>query len=278
LTHNKQWTIRAERFTIWDIVNTLDIEHLVTAIRQLSTGASSFKELNEPVEIEVIEAIGQALWKCERPFMDMGMKISSRMINKFLSAASLAVFPPVWTGLQFSERCLAVFSAIQCETMGVFCIKIGDQNTAYLDKPLPFGQAVATALSECSEDIEEAHQCIAFERYTASMFHIGRAMELAVKRVAKKMGVQAHRDEWQSYLNAMNDKIDKMPFKTSKDKSKRALWAEMAAHLFNFKEAWRNPTFHAKKTYTPSEAFSALSNAGIFMDYIARRLFNVKVV
>ena len=91
----------------------------------------------------------------------------------------------------------------------------------YLQKETPFGKAVAQAFPECSEDISEAYNCFAFGRYTASMFHLGRAMEIAVKRVAKKIGVKAYRDEWQAYLTAMNEHINKMPFKTAKDKARR---------------------------------------------------------
>jgi len=68
-----------------------------------------------------------------------------------------------------------------------------------------------------------------------------------------------------------------MPYGTPAEKAKRIPLAEMAAHLFNFKEAWRNPTFHAKKTYTKEEAFSVLSNAGAFMDSVAKNILKIKV-
>jgi hypothetical protein len=67
-----------------------------------------------------------------------------------------------------------------------------------------------------------------------------------------------------------------MPFKTRAEKAKRTPLAEATAHLFNFKEAWRNPTFHAKKTYTRAEALAVLTNAGAFMDSVARNILKVK--
>jgi len=272
----KQWNIRIKLFTIWDIVNTIDIEHLVTALRQLSTGHSAFESHKERMDHAAISNVCMALEKCQKPFMDMGFKTSSGMIYKFLDSARRNMDYGDWTGIQFSEKCLAVFSAIQCETMGVMCFKLDADNAAYFDKQAPFGKFVAAAFAECAEDISEAHQCVALERYTASMFHIGRAMEIVVKIVAKKMGVKTHRDEWQTYLNAMNEKIRKMPFNTPSQKAKRIPWSEVAGHLFNFKEAWRNPTFHAKKTYQRSEAIAALNNAGAFMDTVAKRILKVK--
>jgi hypothetical protein len=263
-------------FTVWDIVNHIDIEHLVTALRQVSYGSTAFKGGQDPMEVSAIEIVSEALEKCAKPFHEMGLKASAGMIRKFLDTADRNRMREDWTGDQFAEKCLAVFSAIQCETEGVFCLKLEADNVKFLDKKTPFGLAVAMAFSECSEDIEEAHQCIAFERYTAGMFHLGRAMELAVAKTAKRIKVTPRRPEWQAYLDAMNEKVKEMPFKTARQKAARLPLAEAASHFFNFKEAWRNPTFHAKKTYRGEEAVAALTNAGAFLDSVARKIFKVK--
>ena len=146
----------------------------------------------------------------------------------------------------------------------------------YLDKSNLFGEVVSTAFPACIEDIAEAHQSFALGRYTASMFHLGRAMELAVKAVARRMRIRIKRDDWQSYLTAMNDKISKMPFKTPQQKAKRAPFAQTAAYLLHFKEAWRNPTMHPKKTYTRDEALEVLNGAGAFLRYGSLKIFKIK--
>ena len=63
----------------------------------------------------------------------------------------------------------------------------------YTGKKLHFGEAVAQVFPECSEDITEAHECFGFGRYTACAFHIGRVMELAVARLARRMSVPKRR-------------------------------------------------------------------------------------
>jgi hypothetical protein len=276
IERHRAWTKSDNLFTLWDVVNTLDIEHLVTALRQLAFGHAGFQHwTTEKMDAGAMTCVCNAVHKCVEPFRAMGFKTSAGMMDKFLSSAQRELAHQDWTGAMFAERCHAVFSAIQCETVGVLCFKLDDQLSSYFERKTPFGGFVAAAFPECGEDIDEAHQCIAFERYTAAMFHVGRAMEIAVKRVAKKMQAKATRDEWQSYLTAMNTEIGKMPFKTPAQKAKRQIWAEAAGHLFNFKESWRNPTFHAKKTYTPTEALAVLSNAGQFMDYAARKVIRV---
>ena len=110
---------------------------------------------------------------------------------KFIVAAHRNQDVGEWTGIRFATECNGVFNAVQCETIGLLCFKLDANHAGYLDKAFPFGKRVSVAFPECSEDIFEAHQCMAFERYTAAMFHIGRAMETTVRKVAKKMGTKS---------------------------------------------------------------------------------------
>jgi hypothetical protein len=148
----------------------------------------------------------------------------------------------------------------------------------YLDKPQPFGKYVEKAFPDCSDDLAEAYQCFAFERYTASMFHLGRAMELATKKFGKKIrAVTPGRDEWQPWLTTINAVISAMPFKAPKEKAKRECLTEAAAHFFNFKESFRNKTMHPEKSYTREQALKSLEGAQAFLDGLAQRVFKVKV-
>jgi hypothetical protein len=147
----------------------------------------------------------------------------------------------------------------------------------YLDSPFPFGKHVSESFPECSEDIFECYQCFGFGQYTAAMFHLGRAMEVAVKRLAKRMRVpKPVRDEWQHYINAMNQKIKKMPFGTAKQKARREIFSAATDYLFNFKEAWRNPTMHPKKTYYRNEALTVIEGAKHFLRHVSKNLFKKK--
>jgi hypothetical protein len=148
----------------------------------------------------------------------------------------------------------------------------------YLQESRPFGDAVACAFQECSEDISEASNCFAFERYTACVFHLGRAMEQATVRLAKRMRVGKPDDDWQGNLKAINKALDAMPYGTKRERQKRAPYAEAAAFSFQFKEAWRNPTAHPKRTYTREEALDVMNGARAFMDAMARKILKAKIV
>ena len=157
-------------------------------------------------------------------------------------------------------------------------IRVTEDMQSYMDKKSPFGAAVTKAFPKCSEDIDEAHKCFAFSRYTASMFHLGRAMELATASLAKKMRVGVPDDDWQGLLKAINKAVDAMPYATKAQREKRAPFAEAAGFSFQFKEAWRNPTAHPKRTYTRQEALDVINGARAFMDSVARKIFKAKSV
>ena len=138
-------------------------------------------------------------------------------------------------------------------------MRVSSDMMQYLDKHLPFGKAVEMAFPECVDDILEAHQCFAFDRYTSSIFHLGRAMEAATRKFAKKIKVKTpHRNDWQNWLTAINDHIKAMPFGAPKEKAKRLPLSEAAMHFFNFKEAIRNKTAHDGVFNTREQAIKTL--------------------
>ena len=164
----------------------------------------------------------------------------------------------------------ALKETVLLEMSNVQFLRVTKDMVECLDKEAPFGEAICAAFPACVEDIAEAHQCFAFGRYTASMFHLGRVMELGVKRVAQEMQVTPSRDDWQSFLKGINEAVERMPYKTTEERERRAPFAEAAGYLFHFKEAWRNPTMHPKRTYTREEALNVLNGANAFLNYVVR--------
>jgi len=148
----------------------------------------------------------------------------------------------------------------------------------YWHESRPFGDAVACAFEECAEDVSEACNCFSVECYTACVFHLGRAMERATSRLARRMRVGKPDDDWQGNLKAINKALEAMPYGTKKERLKRAPYAEAAGFSFQFKEAWRNPTAHPKRTYTRQEALDVMNGARAFMDAMAKKILKVKIV
>ncbi|HEV3081213.1 MAG TPA: hypothetical protein VGY66_15645 [Gemmataceae bacterium] len=140
---------------------------------------------------------------------------------------------------------------------------------AYWQEKALFGKEVEARFPRLSEDIEEAGKCFAAARYTASVFHLMRVMESAVKTIARKFKVTVNlRDTWGDILRNIHAPIQAMPQATAKQKSKRDSWLSLEAHLYAVKEAWRNSTMHPKATYTEEEAKAIFGNVKTFMEQL----------
>lgn len=132
-----------------------------------------------------------------------------------------------------------------------------------------FGPDVEKAFGSAAEDIAEAAGCLALGRYTASVFHVMRALEKAAAVVAQKIGA-AITDQhgiglgWGVIANNMKVKIDKMPKGDEQTK-----WYRAQSFLETVNRAWRVPTAHPKQTYTGDEARRVFEATKAFMQELA---------
>ena len=154
--------------------------------------------------------------------------------------------------------------AVQMQSRMV--LVLGDQNTVYLasDEP-PFGQSVDDAFPKASEEISEAAKCLALKRNTAAVFHLMRAMELAVQRLAEALGKSNPSEKvWGFILADIHTAIEAMPKGPERD-----AWSASHAHLYHVKQAWRNDTMHPKTTYTEQQAQDVFDAVKSFMCHLA---------
>lgn len=262
-------------FTLWDILNTLDIEHLVTAIRQLSYGHSAFRQDSQRVPHEVIIPVCLALEKCHKPFLEMGFKTSAGMIWKFLDSARRNMEHLDWTGIVFSERCHAVFSAIQCETQGVFCLKLEKQGHEYLDGSNKISQYVEDRFPLAVSEIKDAAECLSFERYTACVFHLMRAVEVVLKATWKTLGLNSPSlaDNWGSLLKPIDEQL-KVPVVNPNPvwQANMLFFSELVHDIRAAKRRYRDSTMHVESTYTAEDAKGILDAVVTMLRHAANRL------
>jgi len=116
------------------------------------------------------------------------------------------------------------------------------------------------------EDLAEGHRCFAVSRYTATVFHLMRAMEVIVKNLADKLGANIISEKtgeilcWGVLVGNMKAPIDKM----NKGKKKDA-WCKAHALLHSVNRSFRTETAHPKKTYTEDEAKAVVDSVKAFI-------------
>jgi len=134
---------------------------------------------------------------------------------------------------------------------------------------VPFGKEVGDKFPAAMEDIAEAAACLGLNRNTACVFHLMRAMEVAVRRIGDELRVtvtdkNAVDLEWGKIIANIKIPIERMPPGESRDG-----WSEALTMLYHTKQAWRNGTMHPKQTYGDDEAIAVYAAVKSFMRHLA---------
>ena len=141
----------------------------------------------------------------------------------------------------------------------------------YYEQAKLFGDEVFTNFPTSNEDIAEAGTCLALERATASVMHLMRVVESGLTVLAQTVGVTKQND-WGAYLREIDKELT-AKIKTSGARSAdEQFYAEVASTIDNMRRAYRNPTMHPERTYTPDRAEEILQSVRSFMRHLATRL------
>lgn len=142
----------------------------------------------------------------------------------------------------------------------------------------PFGSEVANAFADAEYDIAAASRCIALDEWTASVFHLMRVHEFALRHLGRKLRINVAKQktiefqDWQVIITAVEGACSSLPKGSragSKAAEKREFYNEIAGYLFHVKEAWRVPVMHARAKYDPREAMIIWENTKALMQRLA---------
>ena len=145
--------------------------------------------------------------------------------------------------------------------------QVAREDVRFYGQEALFGHRVAKKFKAAVEDIEDAGNCLALQQPTACVFHLMRAMEIAVRKLGKRINVTiTPKTTWRQITGAMDDIIKKMPDSTDRQTEKKNSWESARANLHHLGSVWRNKTMHPAASYTPSQARDVFNAARIAMD------------
>ncbi len=132
----------------------------------------------------------------------------------------------------------------------------------------PFGREVFLKFPSTQEDIEEAGKCLALHRNTASVFHLMRAMEVALRVIALKLGISLQKSNgdylpWLTIVGQLKTTISLLP------KSEQEEWMGVHNLFWGVGKAVRNPTMHPSKNYSDEQAAANYDAVRGFMSHLA---------
>lgn len=128
-------------------------------------------------------------------------------------------------------------------------------------------------------ELVEAGKCFAFDRYTASVFHCMRAIEIGLRAMAVHLAIDEFKypleqADWEGIIRKIESKIlgmKDLPRTAEKDDSQN--FNSSAAMEFRyFKDGWRVRVAHTRETYDETSAIRVLEHAVTFIEILSSRL------
>ncbi|HEX5183529.1 MAG TPA: hypothetical protein VFW19_10300 [Allosphingosinicella sp.] len=157
------------------------------------------------------------------------------------------------------------------ELAAIIFVAVRQSDKTYLeDGCQPFGPEVEDAFPSAAFEITEASKCRAFERWTASVMHLMRALETGLACLADFAGVDP-KENWNKLLNEMEAKLRQVGKKTHGAEEEQFA-AEAITHFRAIKNAWRNHAMHAREKYDEERAVAIYDSVRSFMRHLATRL------
>lgn len=268
----------------WDIMEHLAVEDILSALPMLTSYGTKWSQAGAPEKQEIFpetyDLIYQSVERLQKALSDLDAPISLRATTELLSAFDASFIGDsgchVFTGQNLATTifCMTqIGNSLYIELGQRFFIKLRGANKELYDQEYGlFGDEVDDAFPEAIADISEAGKCLALERWTATVFHLMRAMEVGVATLADKLQatvLNKHGETlpWGILNGNIGDKITLMPDGSEKDD-----WQVMHTLLHSANRAYRTKTAHPKKTYDEKEALAAYHATKSFMQAMAERI------
>jgi hypothetical protein len=154
----------------------------------------------------------------------------------------------------------------------LFSIELGKQK--YLKSGRPLWGDVSTKFPSAESDIDNAGECLAYEQWTASVFHSMKILEIGLTVLANELGVPSNHTNWQNIINGISAKIKTINSTTfgADWKIKEQFYSEVALQFLYFKNAWRNYVMHGRTPYNEQQAEAIFNSVKEFMMRLATQL------
>jgi hypothetical protein len=167
---------------------------------------------------------------------------------------------------KLSQRCDHLRHRIQDELENEFYLQVDRQDVQFYEKADLFGTLVTAKFPKATNDIKNAGNCIGTQQPDACIFHLMRAMEIAVRQLGRRLRITiTPQSTWRQMTHLMDDKIKRMPEATERQKRKKNDWEGARANLHQVGSVWRNTTMHPATSYTRSQARDIFNAVRVFM-------------
>jgi hypothetical protein len=261
-------------WSLWDML-TFYAEHFVSISRALSGVRSAFKfpiaksRMVKRAAMPVIDShrkkFSETLQLLKNSYESINLEITIDQLDRIIRRLSDANY----TYGQAERDIENLESRMADELKRKHFLSLSSHEAEIFKNPRDGWDEVINKYPNLTTDLEEASKCLAIGIDTACVFHLMRVMEAGLQLFGGKIGVTFPEDKvWQVILDQANKAIKAMPEKTGDEKRFKSTYAELSAHLYNVKLAWRNNVMHPKESYKHEEAEEITRDIKKFMRYL----------
>ena len=99
-----------------------------------------------------------------------------------------------------------------------------------------------------------------------------RVMEVGLNEIAKELAIPIHLPSWDAKLKKIEQSLIAANQPGTLPAAKRDFFNQVTAHWRAVQTAWRNPTMHVEKKYTPQEATEIFNAVTGFIRHLATQI------
>jgi hypothetical protein len=209
----------------------------------------------------------------------MGLRVSARSVERILAEFEIKI-PNM--GLS-KQRFLEWYSCFQSEVDGEVYLLMLPHRAVYWSSEVDRleGPEISSLLGslkafpQAFHDAKEAGNCLAFERFTASVYHSMRVGEFALVSLAQSVNVEQERINrgWDGCIQGIQSAISKL-----ESQKPRPDWRDEVKALGSLNtwfqsmsKGWRNPVSHIPRTYTEDQATAIFMAVKTLFQEVNRR-------
>jgi hypothetical protein len=252
---------------------------VTSLLMDMAEALEGFEPANRPLSKALTKDISTRLKLAFTICGDLELKASSLRIQR------LQKVPSDWRTDKLASALLEIRQTIEDELRGITFQLVSVNKANYYDQAI-FGQLVDDKFPEASDDIREAGNCYAFERYPAVVYHCMGIVQCGLTRLAAELNyaVDIYVDDWNEVIQQIESAIGrkrKTILGNDPNRAEKSAWAqaepvysEIVSEIRAIKNAWRNPGAHYRhrRQYNERDAKKILDKIGDLMRTLAEHL------
>ena len=160
----------------------------------------------------------------------------------------------------------------QEETGDVIAYHLTPEEHDLYGNPTKDWQDVLSAFPSTLVDVEEAGRCFALGRYTASVFHSMRILEIGLAALGQEFGVATDRTNWDKIIRNIQNAIEAKSIAEGAGWVDQQFYSEATQDFRFFKDAWRNHVMHVRLPVDEEKAKVIGDSVRHFMSHLATKL------